>query len=599
MKKEKLLTLHINCTDSIEIKGEKDTVRQILFDGYAEGEYFNGKILPGAVDTQTEGYEKSGVLSARYMLEGKDTTGNTCRLYIDNKGVIGEELTCPHIITDSKALAPVFRERLEGHIDRKNGELIIEIYKRALYEQAFNPYLPSWEYIPDGEPYVFGDRVYVYGSHDRYDGQTFCLNDYVCWSAPVNELNNWRYEGVIFKKDDDPFNKNGDMCLYAPDVTVGPDGRYYLYYVLDRVKYVSVAVCDTPAGKYEFLGYVHYPDGTLLGDREGDEPQFDPGVLTEGDITYLFTGFSGADQAERHGAMLSILDKDMLTVLKRKDFVVPGGYYAGGTEYENHAFFEASSIRKRGDKYYFIYSSQQGCELCYAISDRPDGEYRYGGVIVSNNDTGMEAPGKRADISVAYGGNNHGSIIEIENEWYIFYHRQTNNTWFSRQGCAERISFEPDGSIKQVEMTSCGLNNGPLSDKGIYPAYIACNLYTDKHYRMVGDDDGAPRIIQDGGDGDENEGYIFLIRKNVTIGYKYFDCKAVKGLRIWTRGYFDGDFEIRNSYSGEVLGKITVSNGNIWTAYEGTLDIPDGKNALFLTFTGTGQGCLKQFELLH
>ena len=37
-------------------------------------------------------------------------------------------------------------------------------------KQAFNPYLPSWEYIPDGEPYVFGDRVYVYGSHDYFNG---------------------------------------------------------------------------------------------------------------------------------------------------------------------------------------------------------------------------------------------------------------------------------------------------------------------------------------------------------------------------------------------------------------------------------------------
>ena len=46
-------------------------------------------------------------------------------------------------------------------------------------KQAFNPYLPSWEYIPDGEPYVFDDRVYVYGSHDRFNGCTFCLNDYV------------------------------------------------------------------------------------------------------------------------------------------------------------------------------------------------------------------------------------------------------------------------------------------------------------------------------------------------------------------------------------------------------------------------------------
>ena len=44
-------------------------------------------------------------------------------------------------------------------------------------QQAFNPYLPSWEYIPDGEPYVFGDRVYVYGSHDFYNGHVFCMGD--------------------------------------------------------------------------------------------------------------------------------------------------------------------------------------------------------------------------------------------------------------------------------------------------------------------------------------------------------------------------------------------------------------------------------------
>lgn len=41
--------------------------------------------------------------------------------------------------------------------------------------QALNPYLPSWEYIPDGEPYVFGDRVYIYGSHDFYNGYVFCM----------------------------------------------------------------------------------------------------------------------------------------------------------------------------------------------------------------------------------------------------------------------------------------------------------------------------------------------------------------------------------------------------------------------------------------
>ena len=69
-----------------------------------------------------------------------------------------------------------------------------------LKKQAFNPYLPSWEYVPDGEPYVFGDRVYVFGSHDKYNGYVFCLGDYVCWSAPVEDMGNWRYEGVIYKK---------------------------------------------------------------------------------------------------------------------------------------------------------------------------------------------------------------------------------------------------------------------------------------------------------------------------------------------------------------------------------------------------------------
>ena len=169
--------------------------------------------------------------------------------------------------------------------------------------QAYNPYLPSWEYVPDGEPHVFGDRVYIYGSHDAFNGPVFCPGDYICYSAPVNDLTNWRYEGVIYKKTQDPVNGDGHMCLYAPDVTKGPDGRYYLYYVLDKVNHISVAVCDTPAGKYEFLGNVHYKDGTLLGTKEGDEPQFDPGVITEGDVTYFFTGFCGQKDPTRHGAM--------------------------------------------------------------------------------------------------------------------------------------------------------------------------------------------------------------------------------------------------------------------------------------------------------
>ena len=97
-----------------------------------------------------------------------------------------------------------------------------------MMNQVFNPYLPSWEYIPDGEPHLFGDRVYVYGSHDKFDGKTFCMNDYVCWSAPADNLKEWKYEGVIWKKSDDPAYK-GKGSMYAPDVCLAPDGKYYIY----------------------------------------------------------------------------------------------------------------------------------------------------------------------------------------------------------------------------------------------------------------------------------------------------------------------------------------------------------------------------------
>lgn len=99
--------------------------------------------------------------------------------------------------------------------------------------QAVNPFLPSWEYIPDGEPHVFDGRIYLFGSHDRFDGDGYCMNDYVCYSADTKNLKEWRYEGVIYRKNQDPRNQEGGHCMWAPDVAKGLDGRYYLYYCLD------------------------------------------------------------------------------------------------------------------------------------------------------------------------------------------------------------------------------------------------------------------------------------------------------------------------------------------------------------------------------
>ena len=468
-------------------------------------------------------------------------------------------------------------------------------------KQGFNPYLPSWEYIPDGEPYVFNDRVYVYGSHDRFNGYVYCMNDYVCWSAPVEDLADWRYEGVIYRKTDDPLNPDGSMCLYAPDVTVGPDGRYYLYYVLDKVSIVSAAVCDTPAGKYEFYGYVHYPDGTRLGEREGDQPQFDPGVLTEGEKTYLYTGFCAKGDKSRKGPMATVLGADMLTIMEEPVFIAPSEPYSKGSGYEGHEFFEAPSIRKKGDTYYFVYSSIVFHELCYATSKYPTKGFVYGGVIVSNSDLHIDTY-KPAKKPMFYGGNNHGSIVEIKGKWYIFYHRHTNGTNFSRQGCIEPITFLENGSIPQAEMTSCGPNGGPLAGRGEYPAYLACNLfcseeslYTDWTASWMNNQ--FPKITQDGRDGDEEIGYIANMKDSATAGFKYFDCKGVKKVTIKARGYAKGAFEVKTSWNGAALGRIPIEFTNVWKEYSADIAIPDGIQALYITYTGSGSANLASFTL--
>ncbi|WP_019637296.1 family 43 glycosylhydrolase [Paenibacillus fonticola] len=471
-------------------------------------------------------------------------------------------------------------------------------------KQGLNPYLPSWEYIPDGEPYVFNGRVYVYGSHDRYNGHAFCLNDYVCWSAPAADLADWRYEGVIYKKTDDPLNPDGSMCLYAPDVTVGPDGRYYLYYVLDKVPIVSVAVCDSPAGKYEFYGYVRYPNGIRLGEREGDEPQFDPAVMTEEGRTYLYTGFCAIGDKSRKGAMATVLGPDMLTIVEEPVFVAPSEPYSKGSGFEGHEFFEAPSIRKRGDTYYLIYSSVVMHELCYATSQFPTRGFVYQGVIVSNNDLHIDSY-KPAEKPMYYGGNNHGSAVEINGQWYIFYHRHTNGTAFNRQGCIEQISFLEDGTIPQVEMTSCGSNGGPLAGRGEYPAYLACNLFCKDDELYTGGfgasgawmDSRFPKITQDGKDGDEEIGYIANMTDSATAGFKYFQCSGIRKVTIKVRGYCSGAFEVKTAWDGPVLGRIPVGFTNIWKEYSAELVIPDGIQALYFTYTGMGGASLASFTL--
>ena len=480
--------------------------------------------------------------------------------------------------------------------------------------QAFNPYMPSWEYVPDAEPHIVGDRVYVYGSHDLFNGLNFCLGDYVCYSAPVDDLGNWRYEGCIFKREQDPAAPRVRLTngLAAPDMVQGPDGKFYLYYFMGGTKMISVAVCDEPAGKYEFLGYVHYQDGTPIGKR--NEPfQFDPGIFKDDDgRLYLYTGFAfggnpillDGSQPTKHGPMVFELDpKDMLSVISGESLRYIGvltGEEAKGTPFEPQPFGEASSMRKFGDTYYFIYSSLNSHNLCYAYSKSPVEGFQYGGILVSCGDIGL--PGV-PDVKHARNdtGNTHGSLIEIGGKYYVFYHRHTNRKQSSRQGCAEEIRFE-DGKFYQAEMSSCGLNGGPLSGKGHYPAYIACNVYGQNGTRFLSMlkplNNAEPYLTQKGKDREEGpDQYVSNFCTGCTVGFKYFDLRETSKITIRLQGYGECVVVIRNHESGDVICRIPVHTCKTAEDFSGELKGLGEKEALFFSVEGKGTFDFISFDL--
>ncbi len=468
---------------------------------------------------------------------------------------------------------------------------------------AFNPYLPAWEFIPDGEPHVFGDRLYIYGSHDAMKGNTYCSEDYVVWSAPVDDLSDWRCEGVSYRKAQDPINgapydgvvPDGGFApelphkLYAPDVCQGPDGRYYLYYSLDFSNIISVAVGDSPAGPFEFLDYVRRADGTLPEGR-----WFDPAILSEESGNYLYFGFapifrfSGMGEGPIPGGMMVKLADDMHTIISEPVCVANGVDTAKGTCYEEHPFFEASSIRKFGEWYYFVYSSLQGHELCYGMAKSPEGPFEFKGVIHSNCDIGY----KGNELPVAYYGNNHGGLVEANGKVYIFGHRQTHGTEFSRQGIAEEVTILPDGTIPQVELTSCGLNGGPLPAKGTYSAHIACHL-TEKDRTKVG------KVFNPGPGGDltalppqmpyitedEDKPYIANLLEGSAAGFKYFSFDGSEtSISLELRG--KGTLDVRlDTPDGPAAASLNHTS-ELWQSAKASFSVCAGAHALYMVATG-------------
>ncbi len=410
-----------------------------------------------------------------------------------------------------------------------------------------NPILPLWEYIPDGEPRVFGDRVYLYGSHDRAACQDFCDFKLKVWSAPIDDLNSWQCHGDSFRtKDGGERPADPDWTrreCYAPDV-IEKDGKYYLYSYIVGSK-GAVGVSDKPEGPFKCLGQYLYGEDEKVGD---DGIFNDAGVLVDDDgRVYVYYGFTESNMNELDPA-------DMRTV-------IPGSYKRPVIDDTDNApeeqrFFEASSIRKINGRYYFIYSPCKGSRLAYAISDSPTGPFEYKGYIVDNS---QDYPG----------GNNHGSVAQINGQWYVFYHRMTNNTIMSRRACVEPIEILPDGTIPPVEMTSLGFEKS-LDPYKITPAEIACVI---KGGCYITEKDIFTRVITNIKDGD-----IF--------GYKYFDfgedytgdsltiAMKVRGMGVKCKVKVLLDDE-----NGEELGELEIGTGD--GVYTAKLKNVTGRHALY------------------
>lgn len=362
---------------------------------------------------------------------------------------------------------------------------------------AFNPYLPQWEHIPDGEPRVFGDRVYIYGSHDEDDGQEFCLLDYVCWSAPVDDLGNWKYEGVIYRKEQEPLQQDKSIpgipdrmaqglphLLFAPDVVQGRDGRYYLYYSMDFSNMISVAVCDTPGGQYEFLSHVKRADGT----RPEGIQWFDPGVLCDESGVYLYMGSAPEVRFPEMG-----------------DAPIPGGM----------------GVRLADDMHTII------------------------------------------------------------GEPFV---------------CANELTMNPDGTFSQAEITSCGLNGGPLPAKHTYPAAIACCLMGPDRETMGMlplKPENGPKTPIPYHTGAKNEfaegGYrsrIENLRPGAVFGFKYLDFgDSASHLTMTLRGTGAVSLRLGDPDSGEVAA-LSVDSG-AWAAVSADFKPITGVHAVYFSVIGS------------
>ena len=467
--------------------------------------------------------------------------------------------------------------------------------------------MPLWEHVPDGEPRVFtynGEtRIYLYGSHDTKKTD-YCGPDYVVWSAPVERPTEWTCHGVCYTASD-----GGD--LYAPDV-VYKDGTYYMYAAENRGSSIMLVKSDKPWGPFT------NPVKTELG--------FDPGILVDDDgRVYAYWGFCESHAGE--------LNDDMATL--KKETVV---HHLIGhchpfwiKEDDGHVdaetgFFEASSPRKINGKYVLVYSKRYeypredlgvvgSCNgfLSYVWSDTPLGGFKCGGDISFNGGEIVEGP--EGGIMTYQWGNNHGSLMKVGGQWYIFYHRQEGCDEYARQAMVEPVDIAvgADGTIyigkityeggepvssDVVEMTSQGFFIGGLDAYSVISAGYACHIYdgTRRHNfvgnaRETNESNDRPHV-QPVYEGDSAP--VVNIISGTTVGFRYLqfgsgagDGAVAGASRAVLTGSFPAGFKVEvrlDSYDGACVGSVTIPDGDA-----SELEIPltaavAGKHAVYFAF---------------
>jgi hypothetical protein len=492
-----------------------------------------------------------------------------------------------------------------------------------------NPYLPLWEHIPDGEPYVFDDpdnpgkqRVYIYGSHDNLKTM-YCGRDQVVWSAPVENLSQWRYDGVILVVDKnakgEPFDsaKTADV-LFAPDVTFTTDStgkKTYWLFPNDQTGFRNslIAKSDRPNGPFEVCNW-NAEDPTKVDGIYG----FDPAVFVDDDgKIYGYWGFG-------HSYAAQIDPATMCTVMPGTQMV--DGMVSGKDEPGIFRFFEASSIRKIKDKYVFIYSrfTEEGefglptsnYNLAYAYSDKPLGPWTYGGTIIDGRAREKNEQGE-VIASAVPDGNTHGSICEINGQWYVFYHRQTGTDEYARQAMVAPIEVKvQEGAGGKVEISEGEYNSEGFALEGLDPlechsAGIACWLTGPKPAIHIWPNNtffGSYVEVGYGTESNFDEPYDLKNNNNLVVnntdgsivGYKYFNFTKTAGkknvrlvLSLIPNG-INGTITMMidrpwESQGGKPLGTIKLSSDMPQTSTEMGLALPaladyTGKHAIYFVF---------------